>query len=53
MLCVCVCGDAECSILYSLFVFVMMGDHIVLPCSSIILVIAVYVFSNVSVDLPQ
>ena len=39
----------------SLFVFVsdIMGDYIVFPYYSAVLVIVVYVFSNASFDLPQ
>ena len=39
----------------SLFVFVsdIIGDHIVLPYSSVVLVMAVYVLSSVSLDFPQ
>ena len=39
----------------SLFVFVsdIIGDQIVLPYSSVVLVTAVYVLSSVSLDFPQ
>ena len=39
----------------SLFVRVsdIMGDYMVLPYSSVVPIMAVYVFSNVSFDLPQ
>ena len=39
----------------SLFVFVsdIIGDQIVLPYSSVVLVMAVYVLSSVSLDFPQ
>ena len=41
--------------LYGLFVFVsdIIGDHIVLPYSSVVLVTAVYVLSSVFLDFPQ
>ena len=58
MLCACVscasCGDMQRCILYGLqFVSDIIGDQILLQHSSVVLVMAVYVLSSVSLDFPS
>ena len=47
------CGPMQCYILYDLFVSDIIGNQIVLPYSSIILVMAVHVLCSVSLDFLQ